>query len=87
MIPGLLLILLHGCEIKSGSDLGTRLHVHVTCLREHLPNFQLISSTYSIIVLGMSWVGSWHKTKLMMSALATVYTHMQLHPDVGLPGL
>ena len=26
MIPGLLLIFLHGCEIKSGSGLGMRLH-------------------------------------------------------------
>ena len=26
MVPGLLPIFLHGCEIKSGSGLGTRLH-------------------------------------------------------------
>ena len=31
MIPGLLLIFLHGCEIKSGSGLGTRL-CHAACI-------------------------------------------------------
>ena len=30
MIPGLLLIFLHGCEIKSGSGLGTRLYANST---------------------------------------------------------
>ena len=28
MVPGLLSIFLHGCEIKSGSGLGTRLQLH-----------------------------------------------------------
>ena len=32
MIPGFLLISLHGCETKCGSGLGTRLHeIHVLC--------------------------------------------------------
>ena len=31
LIPGLLPIFLHGCEIKSGSGLGTRLPTHCEC--------------------------------------------------------